>query len=834
MPASHALSSSRAAAREHALSPLTQALQAALLGLAVVAASAALAPAAHAAEPPALDNTATKTYRIEAGPLGRALSAAAVTSGLALSFDPALTEGRNSPALAGNLTAREAFARLLDGSGLEIVLRSDGSYTLRRAAAPTVLAASAASATTATKAAAGAGETVLPVVRVQAAAIEGSADNAYRQKSARVGVLGDKSLKDTPYSIEVYPRDLIDNLQARSLADLTKADAAVSLGSDNLVTENNSLAIRGISPDFYTGQKIDGRNVRARASDLPLEHFESVDILKGAGAFLYGFGAPGGVLNYTLKRAGNEPVRQLNAQLMDSGLMLLHGDLAGRFGDQQAFGYRVNAVGETGDTYVEGGSSRRASASLALDWRITPGLVWRVDALAAKHVRRGGYWALIPNSDGSTGNWDPGAPLAPIDGSKRLAPSFTRYGSKQQTWGTDLSWQVAPDWSLSLAHRRSESGREFLAPAIFADAQGNYSMTFWSYANRFQSSDTQALLTGKLQTGPVRHDLSFGASRTHTRSLYTSGDDGGDVGSGNLARPVDFANPFVLYTTRDVDTEYDKVNLHEVFASDTLHLGPDWDLIAGLRRGTLDDHYSGYKRSATTPTLAAIYRPLPGLSVYASYVEALEQGATAPDTAANARQVFPPLISKQHEVGIKAEGAQWSATAALFRLQRGLTYTSADNVFSQDGEARYQGVELAGKARLSRQWLATASVMWLDATGQKTSGGALDGKRIPGVARQQIGSLVEYRLAGMPLTFSAGARYIGKRPLDADNQWQVGAVTLLDAGARFETRWAGTPVTLRLNIDNLADKAYWVTQSESSGLMQGGPRTVKLGAQFDF
>ena len=104
-----------------------------------------------------------------------------------------------------------------------------------------------------------------------------------------------------------------------------------------------------------------------------------------------------------------------------------------------------------------------------------------------------------------------------------------------------------------------------------------------------------------------------------------------------------------------------------------------------------------------TPTIAAVFRPLDGLSLYGSYVEALEQGATAPETAANANQVFPPLVSKQYEFGAKAEADDWSASAALFRIERGLTYTTPANVFTQDGEARYQDLELNGKFRLGRR-----------------------------------------------------------------------------------------------------------------------------------
>ena len=58
-----------------------------------------------------------------------------------------------------------------------------------------------------------------------------------------------------------------------------------------------------------------------------------------------------------------------------------------------------------------------------------------------------------------------------------------------------------------------------------------------------------------------------------------------------------------------------------------------------------------------------INRPLSQLSLYASYIESLEQGAIAPISSANASQSFPPLKSRQVEFGAKMDGEDWSATA---------------------------------------------------------------------------------------------------------------------------------------------------------------------------
>ena len=347
--------------------------------------------------------------------------------------------------------------------------------------------------------------------------LSGDAEKAYRVEDANVGVLGNKILKDTPYSIEVYSSDLIKNKQARSLADITKGDASISLMPDNLTNENNSLAIRGLYTDQFTGQRIDGLPTYSVAKDLPLEHLEQVEILKGASGFLYGFGTPGGIINYVLKRPTDAPFRSLNMQVMDSGLALIHGDVGGRFGADERFGYRVNLVHESGDTYINDGESRRNSGSIALDWQITPDLVWRADALLGKHIRRGGYHGLISNSDGAISWAVNGKPPAPIDGSRRLAPSWTHYGSIHETYGTTLSWNFAADWKLLLwPHRQSQNGREYSQPYIFSDSAGNYSLQAYNFTTRFQNSQSQAMINGVFTTGPVLHELAVGASYFET------------------------------------------------------------------------------------------------------------------------------------------------------------------------------------------------------------------------------------------------------------------------------------------------------------------------------
>lgn len=757
----------------------------------------------------------TQPFAIPAGSLSQVLARLSAQAGIYLVGASELASGKQSNGLQGNYTVEAALEQILSGSGLVAVAQGDNSYALQqvndRDQAVT-----------------------LSTLKVQGLGMNGAANNAYRVGDVFAGALGNLSKQNTPFTIETYSEDYISNLQARSLGELTKFDAAISLSGNNLLTENNAFSIRGINPDFDTGQKLDGMNFRSRAKDLPLEHLERVEILKGAGGFLYGFAAPGGIINYVLKRPTDEFKASVSTQIMDSGLLMAHGDVGGRVGPDDVFGYRVNVVSEAGDTYVDDSEAYRKSASVAADLRITPDLTWQVDALIAERKSYGGYFSISPNSDGSFQDSTISDIISPIDGDKRLVPDWTRYESEHITTGTDLLWQINNNWHNKLSYRYSTSYRNPLMPILNVDDEGNYSAMLYYYNNLFRSYQTQNVLSGIIETGAVTHNMAFGLSHTRTVSS-NSGTISIPLGSGNLSSPVEFERP-VSHLDKENATfnYYSRVTRKEAFISDTLNVGDSWDFILGARYGSLEDKYGDYKESEITPSVAAIYRPVEWLSIYASYVEAFEQGATAPNTAANAGEVFEPLISKQYETGIKIEHDHWSTNMAVFQLQRGLTYEDDNDVFTQDGEARYEGIELSTRGKINDYWLVGASAMWLDATNRKTTDESLEGEPIQGVADKQFRLYSEYQVPNTRLTLTGGAQYTSKRPLDNFDEWHVGSVTLFDLGARYEIDFNKQLLTLRLNVENLTDKAYWLTSAGSSSIAQGAPRTIKLGAQLDF
>ena len=163
---------------------------------------------------------------------------------------------------------------------------------------------------------------------------------------------------------------------------------------------------------------------------------------------------------------------------------------------------------------------------------------------------------------------------------------------------------------------------------------------------------------------------------------------------------------------------------------------------AGVRRTQVDqanfDIATGAQNTAsstaaTTPAFGALVKLTPWLSVYGNYIEALERGGTAPQTAANAGQSFAPLVGKQHEFGAKLDFTVIGATLAYFDIRKANEYVDAANVFTQNGLQENKGYEITvfGEPVKGIRFLAGAS--WIDARQINTEAGLFDGKKAAAV-----------------------------------------------------------------------------------------------------
>lgn len=677
---------------------------------------------------------------------------------------------------------------------------------------------------------------------LQTVTVAGERESEARKARAS-GALGSRSDLETPFSTASVNAAQIEERQITTLAKVFAEDSSVSSKGGTYTQSAYAVSVRGLTLDFTNGYKIDGQPFQMYGVELPLESFESVQLLKGATGFLYGFAAPGGIINYVSKRPTDERTFSASAGYASSGLYREHVDAGGRFGDDDRFGYRANFAHEQGETY-NGADLRRNAASLALDARISHYLTWSGNLLYQERDLKGGVPTISLQTYPAAASGLP----APVGGKADLgAYDSSYYDSTMWLATTALDWRFNQDWKASFNYGHSYKRIDSAYETLFLTSQsGNYSNRLNPfYRPTLEYNAFQSVVEGSFKTGPLKHSVTFGASHqtlsrtlniTSSLSLFNTGT------SGNLyqAPPVLVDNWSTNRTSFYTISEYTQKS---VFASDTIEYGP-WSLLAGARYMDYENiNYkvtgelnTAYRKKPTTPTVALLYRPSSNTTLYGSYVEALEDGGTVGTTYANANETLAPLTSRQAEIGAKTDHAGWGGSAALFRVKRGAAYAdySSDvrGVYIQGGELRYQGLELNGRLDVARGVTVNAGATWLDADYRATIP-AVIGNRVESTPRFQALLGIDAKVAPVPgLSLHADASYIGNQAVNSANAWTAPPVTLFNLGAGYRTAYDGHGITYRVEVNNVADRAYW-NSTASNALQIGAPRTVALNVRFD-
>ncbi|NYT79396.1 TonB-dependent receptor [Alcaligenaceae bacterium] len=650
------------------------------------------------------------------------------------------------------------------------------------------------------------------------------------------GALGIRSKLETPFSSFVATNADIKERHVNTLGDVFMADASVSDNSAAYGAWASYLSVRGLPLDWQNSFRIDGKPFMSYATTLPYEHFEQIDLLKGATGFMYGFGSPGGLVNYVSKKPTEEPIRDLSIGYDSKTLWREHADLSGRVGDNNRFGYRLNAMHQQGDLYTDGDINRNA-VSLALDARLTDRLIWDFQGIyqdfKASDIEPTIYTGLLTGLN---------LPSAVHNENGRFVGDGTHLNNAFRFYSTGLKHQISPNWTLGASYSQSSTKTRRNEEVIqITDARGNYNDIRSDYGEAYQFNYWQAMLQGRSQTGALTHDIVVGASWQKQRNDYAGNGFYQQVGNGSLwtqntntYRSVGTMNSLGMFRGAEITQQ-------AVFASDTVQLSNQWSLLGGLRYTNYDQiafspggaRTSSYdKRGVLTPTVALMYKTTPQAMVYASYMESLEQGTSVGSSYVNYGAQLAPLKSQQYEIGIKYLQERWAATAALFRLEKKAEYPNATNEFVQDGLSVYQGAELGASVRFGPNWDVGGNVMWLDATYKK--GATNIGNRVVGAPKLVATTQVSYRVPAVPgLKLWANAKYTSSTMLRPSNDVELGGYSALNVGASYDTAVNGYDTTFRLAVKNITNKRYWAYQ-HADYVKASDPRSVSLTATMQF
>lgn len=700
-------------------------------------------------------------------------------------------------------------------------------------------------------------EAVLPTVAVTASA-DASAGGLLPAftggqvaRGARMGLLGNQDLMNTPFSANAYTSELIQDQQAKSVGDVLLNDPSVRVarGFGNF---QESYFIRGfiLNSDSVAYNGLYGLLPRQY---IAAELFERVEVMRGASAFLNGASPNsdgiGGTISLLPKRAPNEPLTRLTTGWSSGNQALFSADIARRFGPGDSTGVRVNLSTRNGGTAVDREHTELGLFSLGVDWRndkarLSADVGYQDNKLreTRTNVTLSSTARSVPSAADSRSNW---------------AQPWT-YSNEKDLFGT-LRGEY--DFSESLTGWFAGGFRESKEANSLANLTVSNASTGAGTVYRFDNTREDSVRTGeiglrgKFATGSVGHQWVLSSSyfdsskknayvmdwqNTRATNLYNPGYTTQPAFSASALRGNDLANPALQGT----------VTMSSQAIGDTLSMFDDRVLVtAGLRHQKFDvvsyayntgAVSSAYQMSRNSPMLGVVVKPLSAvkeLSVYTNYIEGLSQGGTAPSSAANRGEMLSPYVSKQKEIGVKGDFGSLGFTTAYFNTEKPRAITNSAGYYTAEGRDEHQGLEFMAYGEAAKGLRVLGGVTLIDARQRHTNSKTTDGKRAIGVPSRQANLGFDWRVPGAGgLSFDARVIATGSVYADNANTLLVPGWTRLDFGARYVTELAGKMVTLRARVDNVTDRAYWASSGgypDNGYLVLGAPRTFTLSASVD-
>lgn len=655
-------------------------------------------------------------------------------------------------------------------------------------------------------------------------------------RGARLGMMGNKDVMETPFSVTSYTAKTLADLQTVTVADALERDPSVrSTGQTGGIVD--SFFIRGfpIGEGNLGELAFDGVYGVAPNYRVFTDYAERVEVLKGPGALMYGISpnsGVGGVINIVPKRPLDEDLTRFTGSYASDSQVGGHLDLSRRFGSENQFGVRFNGNLQGGDTAIDDQHRDLGVGAIALDYR-GERLRLNLDYISQKESWEGASrpFTIAPGVD---------VPSAP-NGRTNLSQDWGWSDTKEQSALLGGEYDLTDNVTVFAHAGGGKSDVKRLSdqvPRILNDA-GDTSNIPGYYKFNVDRSTADVGLRGVFATGPITHTTTVMATRYQDE--LSRGINNGTAILSNIYHPIDrpqqyINSPKVLRVSES--------ELSGVALTDTMSMLDDrFQLTLGVRRQDIESRNynaagavsSKYKDNATSPLVGVVVKPWQDVSLYYNYVEGLSKGDIAPGTASNAGETFAPYESKQHEIGVKYEHGTFMTTLALFQIEKPSGEVGADNVFSVQAEQRNRGIELSMFGEVAPGTRLMGGVTVLDGELTDSATKANRGNKPVGVPDVQANLWAEWDTPWLEgFTLTGGAIYTDSQYVNQANTQELDAWTRFDAGARYATKIEGRPTTFRATVQNVFDREYWSGVASYGAFSPGYPRTLQLSATVDF
>jgi len=530
------------------------------------------------------------------------------------------------------------------------------------------------------------------------------------------------SLRETPQSVTVIGRDIIENFSLDEANDVLRLTPGVNV--ESVETDRTYYNSRGFD---IKSMQVDGIGLPFNwnvVGSLDTVIYDRIEVIRGANGLLTGTGNPSGTINYVRKRPTNDFQAYGEVSYGSWDTLRLEADISGPLTDDGSWAGRAIVAYEDGDSHLESYQNERLIFSALVDGQIGDNATLTLGYTQQNNDSDGVLWGALPMLDANGNQTD-------FDVSSSTTMDWTFWNTDSKTAFAELIYALPAGWEAKATvtfndyDEPSELFYTYSSPAYDSET----GLGLYGYPGAYYTASERWLvdvtLTGEFDLGGQSHELMFGANMSWSDTLYLQsaapftspawgalpsfpGWDGTEI-----ARP-DFDDA----TTAGDWT--DKVR--RLYGAANINVGEKLNLLLGFNY--IDVKSEGFNFGETmdrdeqeiSPYIGAVYDLTENLSVYASYSDIYE-----PQSESDVNhELLGAAVGKSYEAGLKGEwfdGNLYTAVSVFKASQDNYAEYAGSH---GDGTSYYEGLDLRSKGfeleaagRVTEWWSIQAGYTYL-------------------------------------------------------------------------------------------------------------------------
>ncbi|MBX2921906.1 MAG: TonB-dependent receptor [Chitinophagaceae bacterium] len=657
--------------------------------------------------------------------------------------------------------------------------------------------------------------------------------------------------KDLPQSIQSVSRSTLNEQQIYTVSDAMKDVAGVNVSSN--YGSYNFRGFNTTAAGFLTNG-IKGSMFPEGVSNS-LANIESIEVLRGPAAILYGENAMGGNINFVTKQPKKSLTTNSAVSAGSFGLFRMQADVTGSINKNKSLYYVAGFGTENGGKVTKDWKNQNALIFTAVKWEANDKTSLQLNA---------NY-----NYDNSTSNYEITLPFIKED--VFSSPTdFNFHGNDAKFKGNSFQLQgqlhhkINNNWGLHLLTGLSQSNADAIYYSIgdYTDpTNDNKVERIKTYSKtRITTPTLNAYTTGIFNIGIIKNSFTAGVDLHKENWIYPAGYRIYSADSISVTHPDH--SPFIpepgplaadyLYSSYEIF----QLKTMGAYIQDQFSIGEKWKGIIGLRYNHYGNFYRAdsvnyedfgtyeerpLKTTAFIPRFGIVFQPTKQVSLYADYNSGFQPQFSNNKLSGGP---FKPETANQFEAGAKGEFLQGQLvpTVAFYHINKNNVLTPdlndpTGNLMRPVGQVRSKGFEATLTGTVIKNWNVIANYAFNETRITKSNEPDEIGMIFSNAPKHitSIWTTYSFIKNGQGLKIGAGYRYTSSRFIRDVKTSDINRVVLpsysvVDAMIQYDIK----RISLYVNANNMLNKKYVQGSYSSRSVFIGTPRDFVATIAYRF